>query len=122
MTTITPEFLLAKNRALFGNARMEDNPVSEVAETVAETVDTAVPDPVTATAEHPVSDDVPPKWAEKLIDQVEDIADKVSGETEHHETPPETERHDAAEHEHHEHDESPVSKPWTHRNPFSRGD
>lgn len=97
---------------------MTDNPVSEVAETVDETL---VPDAVTDTADHPVDDDVPPKWAEKLIDQVEDIADKVTGEEEPHTE--HTEHHDAPEH--HEAppaDESPVSVPWTHKNPFKHSE
>lgn len=98
-----------------------------------ETETETVPETVAEVAEETA--EVPPKWAEPLIEKVDDIAEAIhvhpepESEEESEPEPVVTEEvatvlgdvHDVQPAEP-ERDVTPESVPWTHRNPFSKGE
>lgn len=78
------------------------------------------------TGEGIVHEKVVPDFAERIVEAVERIADNLSGVTQgeekHEEAHEEKESEPVVVEEVEETDASPVSIPWTHRNPFHKRD
>jgi len=86
-------------------------PVTDVVEEVTE------PD---APGEAPPPVDVRPPWVDEIVEAITAIPDAIATATPNPVAPDDRTPGLPADGEVIEHDESPVSKPWTHKTPFKR--